>query len=62
MPQQLYFDPVARQREKHQARAQDDSDLSAGRVSPEELNRRNGFFSGLDFSRASMRRRGRGAL
>ncbi len=63
MPQQLlYFDPAERQREKQRARAQDDRELSAGLVSPEALNSRNGFFSGIDLSRASVRRRGHRAL
>lgn len=49
------FDPIALRREKQMARERDDRDLREGRVSAEELQRRNGFFSGLDFSRARIR-------
>ncbi|MEG3125093.1 hypothetical protein [Sphingomonas sp. GB1N7] len=54
-----YFDSVERQRAKQHAREQDDRDLQAGLVSPEALNQQNGFFSGIDFSNASIRRRRR---
>jgi len=48
---------MERQREKQRARVQDDRDLNAGNISPEALNRQNGFFSSLDLSNASVRRR-----
>lgn len=57
MPQVNRYDPMEREREKQRARAQDDIDLRAGNISPEALNRQNGFFSSLDLSNASVRRR-----
>jgi hypothetical protein len=62
MQQRLHYDPIERQREKQRAREQDDRDLQAGIVSISELSERNGFFSGVDFSRASVRRRRRIAV
>ncbi|WP_454887776.1 hypothetical protein [Sphingomonas oryzagri] len=59
MQQRLHYDPIERQREKQCAREQDERDLRAGVVSVGELNERNGFFSGIDFSHASIRRRRR---
>jgi hypothetical protein len=50
------FDPAERERAKQAAREQDDADLRNGRVSVDEMQKRNGFFSGLDFSKASIRR------
>lgn len=50
------FDSLDRRREKQRAREQDDRDLRAGVISPEALGERNGFFSGIDFSHASVRR------
>jgi len=55
------FDSFDRRREKQRAREQDDHDLKSGVISPEALGQRNGFFSGVDFSRASVRRLRRGA-
>lgn len=57
MQQVNLFDPAERQRAKQRAREQDDRDLNSGAVSAESLQARNGFFSGLDLSRASVRRR-----
>lgn len=51
------FNPIERQRAKQAAREQDDRDLIAGRISAEELNARNGFFSGINFAKAFIRRR-----
>lgn len=51
------FDPVELRALKQQAREQDDADLLAGRVTPAQLSQRNGLCSGLDFSRAYVRRR-----
>jgi hypothetical protein len=51
-----YFDPAERQREKQRAREQDDYALNIGLISPEALGKQNGFFSGVDFSNASVRR------
>lgn len=56
MPQVAHFDSFDRRREKQRAREQDDRDLREGAISPEDLGQRNGFFSGIDFSRASLRR------
>ena len=44
----LALDPKKRAAEKQAARDQDAADLAAGRVTPEELNKRNGVFSALD--------------
>jgi len=55
------FDSLDRRREKQRAREQDDHDLRSGVISPEALGQRNGFFSGIDFSHASVRRSRRGA-
>lgn len=55
------YNPIERQREKQRAREQDERDLRAGVISPEALNHRNGFFSGLDLSNASLRLRRRDA-
>jgi hypothetical protein len=52
-----HFNPVQRRLEKQRDREQDDLDLRDGRVSRAELARRNGFFSSLDLSGASVRRR-----
>lgn len=49
-----FYDPKKRAAEKQAARDKDDDDLRAGRVSKEELSRRNGFFSSLDFSEAKI--------
>jgi hypothetical protein len=57
MSQVNRYNPMERQREKQRARVQDDRDLNAGNISPEALNRQNGFFSSLDLSNASVRRR-----
>lgn len=56
MPQVAQYDLLDRRREKQRAREQDDHGLREGAVSPEALNEGNGFFSGIDFSRASVRR------
>ena len=52
-----YYDPAERAREKQLARDKDDEDLRTGKVTREELSKRNGFFSSLDFSNAIIRRR-----
>lgn len=59
MSEAKYYDPIERQREKQRARAQDERYLREGRISPEALNRRNGFFSSLDLSNAQVRHRRR---
>ncbi|MBT2246841.1 hypothetical protein JQK15_25380 [Sphingobium sp. BHU LFT2] len=56
MQQVAQFDSLDRRREKQSAREQDDRALREGAISPEALSQRNGFFSGIDFSRASVRR------
>jgi hypothetical protein len=38
------FDPVEHRRQKQAAREKDAADLASGRVSPEELTRRNSLF------------------
>jgi len=50
-----YFDPEELRRQKQLARAKDDEDLRDGRVTREELRLRNGLFSGMDLSRATVR-------
>lgn len=57
MQQLSLFNASDRQRDKQRAREQDDSDLRSGAVSVDLLHARNGFFSNLDLSRASVRRR-----
>lgn len=51
------YNPIAREQEKQRARVQDDCDLRSGSISRQELNKRNGLFSSIDMSRASLRRR-----
>lgn len=43
-----YYDPKERALEKQRSREQDDADLKSGKVTREELSKRNGFFSSLD--------------
>jgi len=50
-----FFDPEELRRRKQLARAKDDEDLRDGRVTREELRLRNGLFSGVDLSRATVR-------
>ncbi|MGN6123422.1 MAG: hypothetical protein ACTHOJ_10765 [Sphingomonas oligoaromativorans] len=49
------LDVEALRQAKQLARERDDEDLREGRVSAEELRMHNGFFSGLDFSRARIK-------
>jgi hypothetical protein len=49
------FDPEKLRREKQLARDKDNADLREGRVTAEELRLRNGLFSGIDLSRATIR-------
>lgn len=49
-----FYDPKERARQKQAARDKDDEDLRTGKVTREELRKRNGFFSGLDFSKAKI--------
>jgi hypothetical protein len=56
MQQVAQYDSLNRRREKQSAREQDDRALREGAITPEALSQRNGFFSGIDFSRASVRR------
>jgi hypothetical protein len=44
--EEQFFDPAERAREKQAARQQDSDDLISGRVSAQELQRRNGFIPG----------------
>ncbi|TIX50490.1 hypothetical protein [Alteraurantiacibacter aquimixticola] len=48
MAQINYYDPALRRAEKERQRESDEEGLRSGRVSPEELNRRNGFFASLE--------------
>lgn len=50
-----YFNEEELRRRKQLAREKDDADLREGRVTSEELRHRNGLFSGLDLSRATIR-------
>lgn len=52
-----YYDPEQRMLEKQRAREQDDIDLKSGKVTKEELSKRNGFFSSLDIKSAKIVRR-----
>jgi hypothetical protein len=61
MPKIERYNPVERQHQKQRARKQDERDLRDGVISPEALNRRNGFFSRIDLSNASVRLRGQDA-
>lgn len=49
------YDPRKRAAEKQAQRDQDDKDLREGKVTSEELRKRNGFFSGFDLSKAVIR-------
>lgn len=49
-----FYDPKQRAADKQAAREKDDADLRAGRVSREELSKRNGFFSSLDLVNAKI--------
>lgn len=51
------YSPAQRRLEKQLDRARDDRELRDGVVSGADQARRNGFFSSLDLSRASVRRR-----
>ena len=48
------FNPKQRALEKQKSRDQDDADLKSGKISQEELSKRNGFFSSLDWSNAKI--------
>ena len=48
MSREGHLDQKARAAQKAATRRRDAEDLAAGRVTREELNRRNGFFGGLD--------------
>jgi hypothetical protein len=48
------FDPKARAAEKQAARDKDEADLKSGKVTREELSKRNGFFSSLDIKNATI--------
>lgn len=47
-----YFSPRKRQEEKEESRRRDELMLARGEISADELNKRNGFFSNLDPSKA----------
>lgn len=53
-----YFNLEEFQRRKQLSREQDDADLRDGRVTAEDLRLRNGLFSGIDLSKATIRLRG----
>ena len=50
----MSFNPADRAREKQEAREADERALADGTISKEELAKRNGFFSSLDFSGSSI--------
>lgn len=58
MVQVSYYDPKERALEKQRSRDQDEADLKSGKISREELSKRNGFLSSLDIKNATIRRRG----
>ena len=45
------FDPRKRAIQKQVARDRDERSLASGKITAAELNRRNGFFSALDYSK-----------
>jgi hypothetical protein len=47
-----YFSVAARKREKQEARDRDERLMASGQLSPQQVSRRNGFFSALDRSMA----------
>lgn len=52
-----YFNPDERAREKAMSRQQDDADLRSGRISREELNRRNGGYGLMRGSKLVLRKK-----
>lgn len=52
-----YFDPKERAREKALSRQKDDDDLRSGRISREELNRRNGGYGLMRGSKLVLRKK-----
>lgn len=50
MSQHGTFDFAERAKQKADSRLKDMEDIRSGVVNSEQINRRNGFFSGLDFS------------
>ncbi|MFW2828517.1 hypothetical protein [Sphingomonas sp. ID0503] len=48
------FDPAKRRAVKAAARRHDDMELAAGRVTPAEMQRRNGAFQHIDFAKAQI--------
>jgi hypothetical protein len=57
MDRVAYFDALARQREKQEARDRDEHLIVRGQVDSRQIAERNGFFSALDPSRARLVRR-----
>jgi hypothetical protein len=47
-----------RRSEKQASREKDDAEISSGKKTVDEVSRQNGLFSGLDLSKAKVRRRG----
>jgi hypothetical protein len=52
-----YFSSAAREREKQEARERDERLIANGKVSADQLAKRNGLFSALDPSKARIVRR-----
>jgi hypothetical protein len=52
-----YFSVAARKREKREARERDERFIASGRVSSQEIAKRNSFFSALDPSKVRIIRR-----
>jgi hypothetical protein len=52
-----HFNPEARRREKQKARERDERLIAEGKVSVEQVAKRNGLFSALDPSKARIVRR-----
>lgn len=48
------LDPAARAAAKEASRAEDERQLDAGEITPEELRRRNSFFYAIDFKKFVM--------
>ena len=55
-----YFDPKERAREKQASRDKDDEDLRSGKITREELNRRNGGYGLMRGAELVLRKKNKG--
>lgn len=49
-----YYDPKERARQKQLSREQDEQDLKSGKITKEELRKKNGFFSSLNIENSEV--------